>query len=281
MQMLQADINGREITNDDLIVPQQEIYTAMSAQFLGNGSFVLEGCKVTPAGPNAYNIGSGIVFLGGQIVRFVGASNQVLPAELVLGPVEAIQERAYADGSSRAGIVEQQALCREASAEPVSKIPVLATGTKTWWHVQQARLRAKSEIQWLAEWNSDDYENGLGKYGTEAYGWARADGNNGTKNIRSRVAVALDAADPDYDTIGKTGGVKTVTLTAAQMPNHVHRQRDSYSPNGPNDGSVTLKGGVKGGEGPAMFQTDPAGGGQAHENRQPFITLAARQWIGL
>src|SRR3990172_1154307 len=39
-----------------------------------------------------------------------------------------------------------------------------------------------------------------------------------------RMLVGVDPGDPDFDTTGETGGAKTVTLTAAEMPAHTHTQ---------------------------------------------------------
>lgn len=39
-----------------------------------------------------------------------------------------------------------------------------------------------------------------------------------------RVLVGLDSGDADFDTVEETGGVKTVTLTEAQIPSHTHVQ---------------------------------------------------------
>lgn len=41
---------------------------------------------------------------------------------------------------------------------------------------------------------------------------------------RGRVAVNLNPADSEFNTIGKTSGAKTHTLTIAQMPSHTHIQ---------------------------------------------------------
>ena len=53
--------------------------------------------------------------------------------------------------------------------------------------------------------------------------WGAADGTHfNVPNVKSRTIVGFDAADADFNLVGKTGGVKTVTLTVAQMPSHAH-----------------------------------------------------------
>ena len=54
------------------------------------------------------------------------------------------------------------------------------------------------------------------------YGWALCDGTNGTPDLRGRFIVGYGKTDTDYNTIGKTGGAKLVTLTTSQMPIHSH-----------------------------------------------------------
>jgi len=39
---------------------------------------------------------------------------------------------------------------------------------------------------------------------------------------RGRVLVGRNASDTDFDAVGKFGGVKTVSLTTAQLPSHSH-----------------------------------------------------------
>ena len=41
-------------------------------------------------------------------------------------------------------------------------------------------------------------------------------------NLLGKVVTCVDANDTDLDTLGKTGGAKTVTLTTNQMPSHTH-----------------------------------------------------------
>ena len=41
-------------------------------------------------------------------------------------------------------------------------------------------------------------------------------------NLLGKVITCVDVNDTDLDTVGKTGGAKTVTLTTNQMPSHTH-----------------------------------------------------------
>lgn len=47
-------------------------------------------------------------------------------------------------------------------------------------------------------------------------------GNFRVPDLRGRVMAGLDTSQSEFDTIGKTGGAKTVTLTTSNMPAHNH-----------------------------------------------------------
>ncbi len=49
-----------------------------------------------------------------------------------------------------------------------------------------------------------------------------ASGNFKVPDLRGRVMAGLDSSQTEFDTIGKTGGAKTVTLTTSNMPAHNH-----------------------------------------------------------
>jgi len=53
-------------------------------------------------------------------------------------------------------------------------------------------------------------------------GYQLCDGTNGTPDLRGLFVVGYDNRIEDYDTIGKIGGAKEVTLTTEQMPKHKH-----------------------------------------------------------
>ena len=123
-------------------------------------------------------------------------------------------------------------------------------------------------------------------------------------NLKGRAIVGQDSAQSEFNTMGETGGTKTHTLTTAEMPSHTHTQnshthtQNSHSHTGMNIAgaaiswqaagqSGTNKSGIfAGGTGSdpstsattATNQSTTAtnqntGGGGAHNNLQPYITL--------
>ena len=87
-----------------------------------------------------------------------------------------------------------------------------------------------------------------------------------------RVLVGLDAGDTDFDTAEETGGAKTHTLTAAEMPAHVHRERRHATTTGTLSGPTTAP--DTSSSNPqdwGTVDTGSAGGGGAHNNVQPYF----------
>lgn len=120
-------------------------------------------------------------------------------------------------------------------------------------------------------------------------GWAFCDGRNvgtlQTPDLRGRFIVGYDERDTDYNASGKTGGAATVTLTEQQMPAHVHTGLTDKTPIPVQKGIgnlASLTGTTAGAGLPHAhhFTTNPAGGGQPHENRPPFYVLAYIMYTG-
>lgn len=105
------------------------------------------------------------------------------------------------------------------------------------------------------------------------------------KVFAGKVLVGVDPTDTDFNTIGKTGGEKEHTLTIDEMPSHSHKlngntnvvfDESSIYPyllasakRGYASGSSVIFG-----DGYTMNDTTNTGGGQAHNNLQPYQVVA-------
>jgi len=82
-----------------------------------------------------------------------------------------------------------------------------------------------------------------------------------------KVIVGLDSTDTDFDSAEETGGAKTHTLTTSEIPSHTHTTTIGVASGGSAPGALenrTPTGGVN-------YTSSSTGGGQAHNNLQPYI----------
>ena len=105
-------------------------------------------------------------------------------------------------------------------------------------------------------------------------------------DMRGRVPVGFDGGQAEFNALGNAGGAKTHTLTVDEMPAHAHGwnrttsgSSSEWSFDVPLHHRTTADGAVAGiGIGPSgdvvsYYTMANAGGGQAHNNLQPYITL--------
>lgn len=100
-----------------------------------------------------------------------------------------------------------------------------------------------------------------------------------------RCLVCVDTSQTEFNSVKKTGGAKTVSLTKSNLPNY-----DLIGLKWSNNWAITLDGGTSG-DGYKLayeyrnyspgqadgFKINSGGGNQAHNNLQPYITCYV--WI--
>jgi len=88
-----------------------------------------------------------------------------------------------------------------------------------------------------------------------------------------RVLVGVDTGQTEFDTLGETGGAKTHTLSTGEIPSHSHLEKFS---SGANNGVTGIAQTANQSSVPGInsaYTTDVSGGGGAHNNLQPYITV--------
>ena len=86
-----------------------------------------------------------------------------------------------------------------------------------------------------------------------------------------RMLVGQTGGDADFDVAEETGGEKTHTLTAAEMPSHVHAENAPTSASG---GALRFAVDTNaGGSVAAGLNTGSAGSGGAHNNMPPYFVV--------
>lgn len=140
-----------------------------------------------------------------------------------------------------------------------------------------------------------------GAVNTIPKGWQLCDGSNGTPDLRGMFIAGYDPADTDHNAPGKTGGSSKHTLTEAEMPSHKHSgatsstggHRHSYDVYpAASRGEAKSDGYWRVGQYPETKQTswegthshslyiNNTGGGQPHENRPKYYTMAWIAYVG-
>lgn len=106
--------------------------------------------------------------------------------------------------------------------------------------------------------DAEDHSNFLG------FQWERVS--------QGRIPIGLDDSDTNFNTIGKTGGEKEVTLSINHIPPHNHTVRANIQNASGNDVLVIKNNAYY--SSAVEMNTSATGGGQAHNNMPPYIVMA-------
>lgn len=112
-----------------------------------------------------------------------------------------------------------------------------------------------------------DYADLFAVIGTQ-YGAADADHFN-IPDFRGRFPVGIKSTDPEYDTLGETGGEKTHTLSEAELATHHHSYPYTAGLGAPGAGNAVA---YTGGQGSTQNSSD-AGDGDPHNNLPPYFGI--------
>ena len=106
--------------------------------------------------------------------------------------------------------------------------------------------------------DNEDYTNWLG------FTWERT--------AVGKVLVGYDSNDSDFNTIGKTGGEKTHTLTLQEMPKHTHNLAKYWATE--EGGNAAMGSNATGKSATNSNGIGNTGNSQPHNNLQPYQVVA-------
>jgi len=231
--------------------------------------YIISGCINSGSG-SSYNISAGVVYVNGEVYNFNGATFTLTGLQKAYARIETTQYTTNADPVTFTDGVAR-------NIHNIRKIVIENTTTSSGLPEYKDFIRTDKwltgDIKELAVNNtylSANFDStGLGK--NERKGWAICNGNNGTIDKKGRVGIGYDATN--YPTLGATGGEKEHTLSINEMPSHHHATWYGVAPSNTSTGS-------NGGDNPTgTTNTQDTGGGQPHNNMQPYIVTLFIQKI--
>ena len=254
----------------DTLEGMQNAYSIFNALgHLAGNLTIISGCVVSGS-----NVSNGVVFINGELYRFVGGNAQS-DVRILIDTTTKVWE----DGNE--------------NDWEYDRYVSFASGQDSLQWQDFTRLENIKNIQSRilpAGTNPQMYTGSLNAIPT---GWQLCNGTNGTPDLRGRFIVGFDQDKPDYDDIGNTGGLEEVELTIGQLPQHnfegITSSGGSHShtvnTSETHDGAGKFAGGGAASEPSTLstnsagshnhnFSTDSVGNDEAHENRPPYYTLA-------
>jgi hypothetical protein len=263
---------------------------------LGNSLFsaipydmVLSGCAVTDNGNGTVNIAAGMMYVGGQVIRFDGANNVPSAGTKAIGQAVPVNTdmMQFGNGSNYNTYSEVKAVVVNATGTNVQEIKVKTTLYNITQYIQDTVLAA--EVKGTIKEIYDLDGTFIGNFDTTGLGitprwdgWALDNASNGTRGSAGAVIIGAGtytAPVTGLQTVyndGDSGGEKDHLLTVNEMPIHGHTIATSDSPSSGSDGADPVRsssgGGVNSRGGAGAGKTiGTAGAGQSHNNMPPYV----------
>lgn len=295
MQQLNLYTGGHPLKLDDILHLQTGVIDALKGICdgigLGVGTYILAGCEIT-ATVLQTTVNPGYIYHNGIIYPFDGFiyNNVVTPGfirywfieQQILSP----SPTTYQDGNVHNVHIRERFNINYSASLPSGAIPFQQIKRLK----QIVGITPQFGIIMYSGPTTNFASNGLGLSNTPLDGWALCNGNTfnlvgggtvTTPDLRGRFIVGYDNRttnpgngiwDSTYNTIGNIGGEKEHTLTVSEIPAHTHGQGvriNAVAANSPSGASSINPTSTT-----TVGVTDSTGGGDPHENRPPFYTLA-------
>lgn len=104
-------------------------------------------------------------------------------------------------------------------------------------------------------------------------------GGTWVEDSKGRSTIGFDSNQTEFNSVGKTGGEKTHTLTINEIPSHAH-YTSNYNGGGKTQNNPTTNAGVHGDQNYWNFYnaglSNYVGGGNSHNNLQPYVVV--KRW---
>ena len=270
----------------NVLAAVQASYSLFNALgWIGGNLTIISGCEVTGS-----SVSDGVVFINGEVFNFKGGNigtNVIIRENITSYPFQngtvkpVIRERYVSFGS---GTPDQNFLWADFKRLfPTKDIQAFKTD-------HDNRITALEGKQAFAVGMIIRYDQPLNIEPPD--GWI--DWNPGGE--QGRVWVSRSESDSDFG-LGATGGEKTHQLTLNEMPSHSHSTAPfnkfaaraselggNVSSNGGVDASNAANELAIGGLTAANWVTaseKPSGGGQSHNNLQPYVAVRFIKYVGI
>ncbi|MES2238849.1 MAG: hypothetical protein V4497_01190 [Bacteroidota bacterium] len=226
------------------------IFNALGA--LAGNLTIISGCTVAGS-----NVGDGFVYIDGELLEFKGGAFDANSTVII---IEESVNRGFKNG-----VIKEVHKIRYAT---------FGAGDVSWSWSDFFRCDTLKSIQSRLLPAGTNPQLYCGAVADIPEGWFLCDGLDGRPNLKGQFIAGYDPDDPDYNAIGKPGGAKQVSLTAANNGPHSHSYTQytldqEVSTNG--SGVTTIN---KNRTQEGNFITGSSGTGTPHENRPPYYTLA-------